>query len=115
MLKSKSLQVIFWVLILIFSISLASCGKYLEGTGYVYSAETNQPLVGALVKVYVEHPSTDTFQMQTHTDSTGAFYARSDKVGCGFFCPDLYVTIIADNYQSKIVKNPNNDTIYLNK
>ena len=93
----------------------SSCGKYLEGSGYVYSEETHKPLKDVLVEAYIDHPATDAFQMQTHTDDTGSYYVRSDKVGCGFFCPDLVVQLVLEGYQTEIIKNPNGDTVFMKK
>ena len=94
---------------------LSSCGKYLEGTGYVYADDTHLPIKNVLVKAYIDHPSPDAFQMQTHTDTTGGYFVRTSKVGCGFFCPNLVVKLIMDGYQTEIVKNPNSDTVFMKK
>ncbi len=106
----------FFIFTTLFGLLLfSSCGKYLEGTGYVYSEDTREPLKDVLVEAYIDHPATDAFQMQTHTDDTGSFYVRTDKVGCGFFCPDLVVQLVMDGYQTEIIKNPDGDTVFMKK
>ena len=105
----------FFLLIAALLLLLSSCGKYLEGTGYVYAEETRLPIKNVLVKAYIDHPSPDAFQMQTHTDTTGGYYVRTSKVGCGFFCPDVVVQLIMEGYQSEIVKNPSGDTVFMKK
>ncbi len=114
---SLNRKTLLLIIILIFNviILLPSCGKYLDGIGYVYARDTHLPIENVLVKAYIDHPSPDAFQMQTHTGTNGGYYVYSDKIGCGFTCPDLVVQLIIDGYQSEIIKNPNGDTVFMKK
>jgi len=104
---------LFFFLIVLGLMGLSSCEKTISGNGYVYDKVSQQPIAGATISVYLEHPSPDTFQMETETDNNGAYYAFSNPYSCTGSCPDLVVRIVADGYQLEYVRNPNGDTTFL--
>ncbi len=106
---------LFFFVTFVVSISLSSCQKIISGNGYVYDQVSKQPIAGATILVYLEHPSPETMQMQTETDSKGAYTAASMPYACTGTCPALVVGIVANGYQSEYVRNPNGDTTFLLK
>jgi hypothetical protein len=93
----------------------ASCEKTISGNGVVMDKTSGMPLKEATVNAYLDHPSPDTYQMQTTTDDQGRYFVSSDPQVCTGSCPDLYVEIYKDGYSSAIVKNPDNDTTWLSR
>ena len=102
-------------IVIVFAIGLSSCEKVISGNGYVYGKPDRQPIAGAAITVYLEHPSSETVQMYTETDQQGAYKAFSNPYVCTGTCPDLVIRIEADGYQSEYVRNPNGDTTFLLK
>ncbi len=94
-------------------LSFAGCQKTISGNGVVMAKDTGLPLKGVSIDAYLEHPSPDTYQMHTVTDASGRYFVSSDPQVCTGNCPDLYVKIVMPGYQSEYVKNPHNDTTWL--
>ncbi len=90
-----------------------SCQKTISGNGVVIDKDSGLPLKGVSVDAYLEHPSSDTFQMHTETDANGNYFVYSNPQTCTGSCPDLYVEIIMTGYSSAYVKNPHGDTTFL--
>lgn len=103
------------IVIILFTFLFSACQKIISGHGYVYDKSSGQPIAGAGIMVYLEHPSPETLQMQTETDKKGAYTAASMPYACTGTCPDLVISIVANGYQSEYVRNPNGDTTYLVK
>jgi len=96
-------------------LGLSSCQKNIRGNGYVFDKQSGLAIEGATVRAYLEHPSPDTYQMQTNTDKHGSYFVNSQPYACSGTCPDLYVSIVANGYQLEYVKNPHGDTTFLLK
>ncbi len=106
---------LFYLIFLVGIISFSSCQKTISGNGYVFDKEKGVPVVGASVSAYLDHPGSETLQMQTETDKQGAYIVASQPYACTGSCPDLVVSIVADGYQSEYVRNPHGDTTFLAK
>jgi hypothetical protein len=91
-----------------------SCEGIVDGEGYVYDANTKQPLDSVFAKSYSRHGKSKQFQMEMVTDSTGHFFGTTGLVGCSGECPDLVVELIKSGYATKQIVNPYKDTVYLN-
>jgi len=98
---------------LLFIMVFSSCQKTISGNGVVMNKASGMPLKGVSVRAYLEHPSPDTFQMQTTTDVHGNYFVSSVPQVCTGSCPALYVEITMQGYTSAYVKNPHNDTTWL--
>jgi len=94
---------------------LGSCQKKLTGAGYVFDKTSRQPIEGALVQAYLDHPSSDARVMSTYTAANGGYYVYSQPYSCTGTCPEIVVEISKDGYETEIVRSPNNDTTYLVK
>jgi len=112
MIRQRIIILLFFVFSLLF---FASCEKTISGNGVVMDKTSGLPLQDATVKAYLEHPSPDTYQMQTSTDNKGRYFVSSTPQVCTGNCPDLYVEIYKDGYSSAIVENPYGDTTWLSK
>ncbi len=111
----KNRSIFRFIFLMIVVAGLSSCQKIISGKGYVYDQVSKQPIAGATILVYLEHPSPESMQMQTETDSKGAYTAASMPYACTGTCPALVVGIVANGYQSQYIKNPDGDTTFLVK
>lgn len=100
-------------LLIIAALITGGCQKIISGTGYVYDYKTRQPIEGAEVRAYLDHPSPDALVMTTQTQANGSYYVYTQPYSCSGTCPKIVVEIIKQGYQSAIVQSPNNDTTFL--
>ncbi len=110
--KFRQFVSLFGFLLLLFA---TSCQKTISGNGVVMDKDSGMPLKGVSIDAYLEHPSPDTYQMHTETNTHGAYVVYSDPQVCTGNCPDLYVEIVLSGYSSAYVKNPHGDTTFLLK
>jgi hypothetical protein len=110
-----NLRIFLSFLGLSFLLVASSCQKTISGNGVVMDKDSGLPLQGVSIDAYLEHPSPDTYQMRTETDSNGVYFVYSDPQVCTGTCPELYVEIVLSGYSSAYVKNPHGDTTYLTK
>ncbi|MBN2639210.1 MAG: hypothetical protein JXR65_09015 [Bacteroidales bacterium] len=109
----KLKRVAFFIILILTGILFSSCQKVISGAGYVYDSNTRQPIEGALIRAYLDHPSPDAFVMNTQTQSDGGYYVYTQPYACSGTCPKIVVEIIKNGYESAIVESPHNDTTYL--
>ena len=102
-----------YLILLLVLLSTTSCESIVEGNGHVYSYEDKTPISGATIEQYSTQRNGMKEQGHTFTDENGYFEATTGLVGCGTDCPDLYVIIKKEGYQSQQMENPLGDTIFL--
>jgi len=112
---SMTSRIPLWILGFVLLLFASSCQKTISGNGVVIEKVSGLPMKGVSIDAYLEHPSSDTYQMHTVTNSNGSYVVSSYPQVCTGSCPDLYVQIVMKGYKSEYVKNPHGDTTFLSK
>jgi len=86
-----------------------SCEGYVEYSGKVYDATTNEP-IDSVKCVIVEYADRNYF---SYTDSIGNYYVSTPLVGCVPDCDDYSVEFSKEGYKTQIIYKPTD--IYLEK
>ena len=90
-------------------IILSSCEGFVEYTGTVYDAQTNEPLdsVRCVITLYKDRG------YYQYSDSVGKYYVSTSLVGCVPNCGEYDVEFSKQGYKTQIVTAPTD--IYLEK
>lgn len=89
--------------------------NFIDGSGYVLDADTQQPVDSVRVVSYKKDGKERRYTMEMMTDSTGWFRGTTGLVGCAGDCPDLVIELIKAGYITQEVANPYKDTVYLER
>jgi len=108
-LNKHRLRIIF---ALTLSFQITSCDCWTFGDGVVVDSITNLPLDSVSAKSFIEYVNDQPPVMEFITDSTGVFEGTTGNTGK---CRDLIIELSRKGYTTKIVVNPNYDTIRMTK
>jgi hypothetical protein len=105
--KHKSIWYLSMIILPVL-IALNSCEGMKCATGFVYDAESNEPLDSVFCSALT---GTD----KQFSDSSGHYSVCNNFGGCVPHCPDIVVEYSKTGYKTKNITNPNKDNIYLEK